>query len=359
MSMNRRTILQVLGGTAIGAGVGSAALRPSGAAALTSRDNLGPKKVWVLQQVSSKAELLKTYRAQIANCRATVPAVGGFGLRIAWSSYVADKTILDAGKMVADENGLEFSFRFMAGRWTPASVLTAMGSSCYATKSSGERFPKPFNSAGSGGNPVFESAYEALLREVATWYDANDVHLLHNSWYAMDWAELNHGIEVRSAAGYSQAAWLTGHQRLIDIWRRVQVDHPNVVMEGPLSGYGPLTALSPKLADHMVAQFGASQRNVVLQANGWGANGQWGAPSATIDQQMDACFSRPLGRAVQAIQPWGGASQYGQYTVQQVQQAIAQAEACASDYMEIYAPTLRSVNGGAVWATPLANWVAA
>lgn len=329
----------------------------------TTTDPLGPRKVWVLQEVTSKSQLLTVYRSQIANCKATVPAVGGFGLRIAWDNYLADKSIIDAGKMIADENGLDFSFRFMAGRHTPAAVLTQMGPNYTHTTPAGELFPKPFASDGSAGNPVFEAAFRALLEDLADWYDANDCHLLHNSWWAMDWAELNHGAEIRAAAGYSQAAWLDGHKRLVTIAAQVQAAHPGIVMEFPLSGYGPVTnannpeqGLSAQIADHMASVFGANKRNLSIQANGWSNAGQWGTTPSN-DALFDVCWSRPLARGVQAIQPWGVSATYPQYTASQITGAIAQATSCDADYMEIYTPTLRSVNGGAAWATPLANWI--
>ena len=44
---------------------------------------------------------------------------------------------------------------------------------------------------------VFLDAYDAYLGKLATWSRANGVKLLHLSWYGQDWAELNHGKEVR------------------------------------------------------------------------------------------------------------------------------------------------------------------
>lgn len=321
-----------------------------------SSDPLGPRRVWVLQQVSSRAEL-QNYASQIANAKQTVPALGGLGVRIAWDAYLRDKSVLDLGKQIADANNLEYSFRFMAGRWTPDAFLSEMGSAYTHTTPAGELFPKPFSSSGGAGNPVFEREFRNLLTELAQWYTNNGCRLLHCSWYAMDWAELNHGAEVRAAAGYSQNAWLEGHKRLITIAREVADQFPGVVMEFPLSGYGPLTTVSPLLADHMVAQFGAGTRRCSMQANGWSNTGQWGAPNQTTDTQMDACFTRPLARGVQAIQPWGVNTTYPQYTATQVAGAVNQAELCDADYMEIYLPSLRSVNGGSVWSAPLQSWV--
>lgn len=317
-------------------------------------DPLGPRRVWAIQQVSSVANL-NTYAAQVANAKATAPALGGFGARIAWDLYTPE--ILPAGKAIADASGLPFSFRFMAGVHTPASLLDAMGPGYTALDADGQRFPLPFGSDGTAGNPVFEAGYRAMLTEVADWYAANGGSLLHCSQYARDWAELNHGLEVRNAPGYTQAAFIEGHRRLITIARDVVAAHPGLVVEFPLSGHGPLTAVSPALADHMVATFGAGTRQCVFQGNGWAHNNRWGAADPNIATQMDACFTRPVARALQAIQAWGGSTTYPQYTLAQVEAALTNADGCSPAYVELYLPTLRSINGGAVWAQPLAAWL--
>ncbi len=326
---------------------------------------LGGRKIWLTQQVSSKSELTG-YRLQIANCKQTVPAITGLSLRMPWNLWANDKTILDLAKQYADENSLEFCFRPMAGRWTPLSVLTAMGTNytfaVTAAAGSNSLAPKPFSSAGVAGNPVFEAAYEALLRELADWYVANDCYLLHNTWHAMDWAELNNGAEVRATPGYTQQRLIDGCKKLIVIGAEVAADYPDIVMEWPLSGYGPLTstsgstpAVSPALADSMVENFGSNQLNCVIQANGWSNSGQWGTTAAN-DLLFDPCWNRPLAHGLQAIQPWGVNSTYPQYTASQIAQALDQARVISANYLEIYLPSLRSVNNGALWATPLLNW---
>lgn len=314
-----------------------------------------PRRVWAIQQVTSVANL-NTYASQVADAKATAPALGGFGARIAWDLYTP--AILPAGKAIADANGLPFSFRFMAGVHTPASMLDAMGAGYTALDVDGQRFPLPFGSDGTPGNPVFEDGFRVILTEVADWYKANGGSLLHCSQYARDWAELNHGLEVRNAPGYSLAAYLEGHRRLIDIAYDVAAAHPGLVVEFPLSGHGPLTNVSPVLADHMVTRFGAGTRRCVFQANGWGINGRWGAADPAVAAQMDACFARPVARALQAIQAWGGSgATFPQYTLAEVQSALSVASGCSPEYLELYLPTLRSVNGGAVWAQPLAEWL--
>jgi hypothetical protein len=311
-------------------------------------------------QVDTVGQVLGTCRAQVADAKVTVPAVSGFSLRFPWSAVdEPDRlgSLLSAGKRVADENGLKFSVRFMAGRSTPQRLLVQMGTAYTASNAAGEVFPTPFRSDGHAGNPYFADAYEALLRRLATWYDANGCTLLHAAWYGMDWAELNHGMEVRSAPGYSQPAWLSAHQGLVDRAAAVQVAHPDVVFEWPMSGYGPLAALSPALTDHIVRRFGASSDKAVIQANGWSHEGQWGAHSPEVDAAMDACFGRPVARGVQAIQGWGGSTQHPQYTRTQIAGALNRARACSARYVELYLPTLLSANGGAAWQVPLASWV--
>lgn len=332
-----------------------------------SVDPLGGRKVWVLQQISSKAEL-QNYRSQIANAKSTVPGITGLSVRMGWNLYANDKTVLDLGKQIAEENDLEFCFRYMAGRWTPAAILTSMGTNytfpCAQIAGSNALAPKPFSTAGVAGNPVFEAAYAALLEELADWYDANDAYLLHCSWFAMDYAELNNGAEVRAAAGYTQQRLIDGHKKLIEIAQDVAAAHPGIVMEFPLSGYGPLTstsgatpAVSPSLADKLVTEFGSNNNKAVIQANGWSNTGQWGTTAAN-DTAFDVCWNRPLAHGVQAIQPWGVSSTYPQYTAAQISNALAQASAVSANYLEVYLPSFRSVNGGAAWAAPIATWKA-
>jgi hypothetical protein len=317
--------------------------------------------VWALEQAETAAEVLGTYRAQVADARNTVPAVSGFSLRFPWSAVDEPRTLgslLSAGKRVADENGLKFSVRFMAGRSTPSRLLAQMGPAYTASSAAGEVFPMPFRSDGTAGNPYFADAYEALLRRLATWYDANGCTLLHAAWYGMEWAELNHGMEIRGAPGYSEPAWLSAHQWLVNRAAAVQADHPDVVFEWPLSGYGPLATMSPALADHIVRMFGAHSNKAVIQANGWSHEGQWGARIPAVDAAMDACFRRPVARGVQAIRGWGESTLHPQYSRAQIARALNRARACSAGYVELYLPTLLSANGGAAWQAPLSDWVA-
>jgi len=321
------------------------------------------RTAYVLQQVSSKTELNNVYASQIADAEATVPALNGFGLRMGWKQYATDTTVLDAGKAIADANGHEFAFRFMAGRHTPTAVLDEMGPNYYYTLGSGERVPKPFGSDGSAGNPVFEVHYRTLVGELLDWSQANDVDLLHLSWYAQDWAELNHGAEVRAAAGYSAAAWLEGHKRLMTIASEERATRPTVAVEWPFSGYGPLPTYTVQLNDHMAALFGAGSLRAYFQGNGWGPNGEWGAPDPTVEGQHDDNFARtsPVNRhGIQAIQPtttWTEADIDLMLAHLNGTPSPAGSEAANASYFELYTPTVRGTSGQR-WADDIAVWVA-
>ena len=95
-------------------------------------------------------------------------------------------------------------------------------------------------------------------------------------WYGQNWAELNHGKEIRSLEGYSFANWLRAHLRLLDMGLAVAGN--DLAVELPFSGYGPLTEAASQFADHVVTKLGPHNQKFYWQANGWGPNGDWGAP---------------------------------------------------------------------------------
>jgi hypothetical protein len=252
---------------------------------------------WVLQQVSSVTEL-RNLRTQI-DAALSLPGVVGLSLRFPWKPVDTNFTLLDEGLAYARAKGKAFSIRFMAGRHTPARVFDA--GSPYYVLASGEKTPSPFYSNGSP-NVVFEQAWDEFVGRLAGWSRANGVKLLHLSWYGQDWAELNHGKEVRSAPGYTQDNWLNSHKRLIEIGARHS--GADLAVEAPLSGYGPLSnGQSAALADKVIASVGADSDRFFIQANGWGPNGDWGAPDATTETQFDQIWSKPVRRGEQAIQP--------------------------------------------------------
>lgn len=298
--------------------------------------------VWALQQQDATPT---SYAAAVADAVATVPSLTGYSVRERWSTLTTAR--LNQAKAIADANGLDFSLRFMAGRWTPANVLAAMPAGHKALTPEGEPFPLPFGANGTPGNPVFEDAFETLLRQLAAWCVTNGITLLHSSWYAMDWAELNHGKELRAAPGYSLDAWTEGHTRLLDIIHAVWLDHPSLVMEVPASGYGPLSSgQAAALIDHGISLFGADSPHLVWQGNGWNDVKIFGQSGSTAEAQFRAtCLTKPVTWGFQAIQPWGASVQptnpLPQLTPAQAAAAFATAEQYDPAYLEIYLPSLR------------------
>jgi hypothetical protein len=282
-----------------------------------------PGGTWVLQQVTS-AQQLQQLRPLLDDALAT-PGVVGFSLRVPWTAIDGDLGLLDAGLGVARAHGVAFSARFMAGRHSPARVLDA--GPTYTV--SGARIPAPFGPDGRP-NAAFEAAYGDAVAALAAWSRANGAPLLHLAWYGQDWAELNHGREVRAAPGYSYDAWLAAHRRLVDV-AVARAGGPGLVLEWPLSGYGPLWPAAGDLADHLVGAFATDPGGVVVQANGWDHDGVWGAPDASVERQMDAALTRPLTRAFQSIQP----------TATRWRETYGVARAKGARYVEVYADSFR------------------
>lgn len=253
---------------------------------------------WVLQQASSPAELARLEAGSLGAALQT-PAIRGFCLRFPWRAADRDFALLEAGLKIARNHKLDFSVRFMAGRHTPARVFDA-GCRYYLSQSSREKVPVPFLEDGAP-NPIFEREYEAYVKRLATWCRAHGVRLLHLAWYGQEWAELNHGAEVRALKGYSFANWLTAHRRLIDIGLCVAGD--DLAVEFPFSGHGPLTDAAPALARHVIAQAGPDSPRFYCQANGWGPGGEWGAPTAATEAAFDRVWTLPIRRGLQMIQP--------------------------------------------------------
>jgi hypothetical protein len=218
-------------------------------------------------------------------------------MRVPWKAIDGDFALLDAGLAVARARGLAFSVRFMAGRHTPSRVFAA---GCPSYLHRGERVPVPFQPEG-GPNTVFEAEYERFVARLAAWCRSHDVRLLHLAWYGQDWAELNHGKEVRAQPGYSYENWLQAHVRLLDIG--LKSAGKDLAIELPFSGYGPLTQAAVDLADHVIERIGASNPIFFCQANGWGPGGDWGAPDVRTEAAFDRVWQRPVCRGQQAIQP--------------------------------------------------------
>lgn len=291
---------------------------------------------WVLQQVpeavgGNPMADLKRLRPKIEAALA-LPGIVGLSIRFPWNQVDLDGTttthqLLDLARTIAGTKQL--AIRFMAGRHTPKRVFDA-GASRFTT--GGKTAPLPWDDA-SGKVQVFLDAYDAYVGKLADWCRANDVHLLHGSWFALDWAELNHGKEVRAVAGYTQDKWMAGHKALINVLCSHRA--PDLAVELPLSGYGPLSGgQSAALADHIVSIVGENSDQFFIQANGWDDTRQWGAPDAATEAQFDAIWKKPLNRGVQMIQPQD-------YDWPKV---YAQADAAGATYGEVYLPSFSAAH---------------
>lgn len=251
-----------------------------------------PDGTWVLQQLCQNTGLarekaideLGVYEAQIRTALRR-PGVVGFSARVPWyqmewtnGNYDDLDDLLAACKTICDEEGKLFSFRLMAGRWTPQHRLDAMdsaggGSGSYTYLASGERVPKPFRSNGTAGNPVFEAAYQAIHAHIKAWSatNGNCIKILHMPWYGWKWAEIMHGTEITLEPGYSYAAWRDGHYALIDIAESLATS--TLPVEFPMSGHfaqpvGNTAALN--ILDRFVAKFGSWSDRLWVQGNGHG-----------------------------------------------------------------------------------------
>ena len=257
---------------------------------------------WVLQQVSSLQELEQA-RSMLGVALAT-PALRGFSLRTPWKAIDADFALLDAGLALAKERKLAFAVRFMAGRHTPARVFEA-GSPYYWRAE--EKVPVPFLPDGSP-NSIFEMEYKKFVERLAMWCRSHSVPLLHLAWYGQDWAELNHGQEVRAAKGYKYENWLRAHMRIIDI--ALGTADRRLATELPFSGHGPLTDAAMRFTDYVVSEIGGWNPVFFCQANGWGPRGEWGAPDEDTEVAFDRVWAKPICRGLQMIQPqdydWAG-----------------------------------------------------
>jgi hypothetical protein len=297
---------------------------PSAATGAHSSNALAISGTWVLQQVSSPGELSRLSESVLKPALAT-PGLRGFCLRVPWQAIGTNFNLLDQGLLMARANHLAYSLRFMAGRHTPEPVF-ADGCRFYRSERSREKVPAPFLEDGSP-NLVFEKHYEVLVSRLAGWCRTNQVRLLHLAWYGQEWAELNHGKEVRALKGYTYENWLRAHQRLLDIGLKHSGD--DLTVEFPFSGHGPLTDAAVALAEYVIQKNGPRNQNFYCQANGWGPNGDWGAPSAEVEKAFDRVWALPICRGQQAIQP-------ADYDWKVLYQKLYENHAT---YCEVYAPS--------------------
>lgn len=268
---------------------------------------------WVLQQVSSATEL-NNYKSQITQAL-DAKGTTGLSVRFPWnkadlSGADSSNALLDASrKMVDDYNTAHpganklLSIRFMAGRHTPTRVFDA-GAKYYIINGS-EKVGIPWGSTSTttyAPNSVWVTEYDKYVGKLAAWSKSHNVHLLHLSWWAQDWAELNYGAEVRAVAGFSYNNWLAGHKEIIDIGVKYADD--SLTVEAPLSGYGPLAnGPSAALADYIISKVGQNSSKFYVQANGWNETQEWGAPDLTTENQFRKIWDKPIKRGLQMIQP--------------------------------------------------------
>jgi hypothetical protein len=309
MLCSRRTVLAALPGIL-------AAQKPSAVSG-----------VWVLQQVSGLQEFERggpTLAAALGT-----PALRGFSLRTPWTAIDNDLAPLEAGLALARKHKLSFAVRFMAGRHTPARVFEA-GSPFYLRGR--QKVPVPFLPDGSP-NTIFETEYKRFAARLAQWCRAKSAPLLHMAWYGQDWAELNHGQEVRAAKGYRYENWLRAHLRLIDI--ALETADKALATELPFSGHGPLTDAVLRFADYVLSEIGGWNPVFFCQANGWGPQGEWGAPDEDTEAAFDKVWTKPICRGLQMIQPQD-------YDWPAVFRRLYDTKAT---YCEIYAPSFTKQHG--------------
>jgi hypothetical protein len=283
---------------------------------------------WVLQQAGSIQELEQLRPA--LDAALSTPHLRGLSLRTSWKALDSDFALLDAGRALARRHSLSFAVRFMAGRHTPAHVFEA-GSPFYLRN--GEKVPVPFLPDGAP-NTFFEADYKQLVVRLASWCRSNSAPLLHLAWYGQDWAELNHGIDVRAAKGYSYENWLTAHLRLIDI--AIATADRKLSTELPFSGHGPLTDVAMRFADYVVGEIGGWNPLFFCQANGWGPRGEWGAPNQDTEDAFDRVWKKPVCRGLQMIQP----QDYDWTAV------FARLYQTLATYCEVYAPSFALAHAG-------------
>jgi hypothetical protein len=307
----RRTVLEA------GVAAATAAIfgpRPAAGAFVTNADAV--KGTWVLLQASSVAELDNAMAGALGRALST-PHIVGFSHRVTWESIDQDFSLLQRGYDIATSRGLLYSPRFMAGRWTPDRVFSA-GCPYYLKSGTNEKVPRPFNTDGSP-NIIFENEWNAFVGRLEGWCRNHGIRLMHLAWYGQDWAELNHGAEVRALQGYTYAHWLNAHQRLLGLG----LTHADayLAVEFPFSGYGPLSSntgspVARDLAAYVINSIGVCRPRFFCQANGWGPTGDWGAPTAETEAAFDSdVWPKQLYRGQQMIQPqdydnWPGIFQH-------------------------------------------------
>ena len=160
---------------------------------------------WVLQQVTSREELDRLLPTTLVPALET-PAIRGFSMRVPWRAIDGDFALLDAGLAVARRRpGLLGPVHGRASY--PRPRLRGRLPVVPAPRRAGPR-AVPAHGAPNAG---LRGRVRAVRRPPGGLVPAHGVRLLHLAWYGQDWAELNHGKEVRARPGYSYANWLRAH----------------------------------------------------------------------------------------------------------------------------------------------------
>jgi hypothetical protein len=304
----------------------SATPPPSAAAELETQIS----GTWVLDQVMSLSDLQRA-EPTIALGLA-IPGVRGFSLRTGWNIIDQSFSLLDAGLAFARTHQAAFSVRFMAGVYTPARVFAA-GSPSYID-ATGKRVPLPFTATG-GPNVAFESAYDAFVGRLADWARSNGVRLVHLSNFGEKYSELNYNRQVRSAPGFSVSAFISAEEQLANIG--LKYAGPDLALELPMSGSGPLLQVVPPLVSHIAQEDTSDHDLLIIQANGWGPAGYW-SNSAATGHDLDSVFATSVPRALQMIQS-------GNYDWSTLYAAARQIRAI---YVEVYAGSFLGSASGAL-----------
>lgn len=176
----------------------------------------------------------------------TTPDVTGFCVRVGLvdlydSSGNFASDLLDYAKAKADANGLKFAFRIMAGRYTPPRVFDTLGARSYVdSRVTPLRSPVPFNTDGTQETIFGPWLIAAIQNELSSWATTNGASILHGSWYACQFSEVNLDDEMSQLQGYNYNTWLAAHNAITDAMGSVMT--LETAVEVPLSGNGCTTA---------------------------------------------------------------------------------------------------------------------
>lgn len=254
---------------------------------------------YVLEQVSSVAGLSALDRAIGFD-------VQGASIRVPLSS-LTNFDIVTAAKAKCDAQGWDLALRWMFGRWMPANADVGR---TYPVSGGSGKAPVPFNTDGTPNVKAIDY-YVGQTERIAAECRRQGLTILHQPWFGRDWAEIANGADMRALAGYSYANWYTPHQMLFDA--TIHLAGPDLVMEWPMSGAGPLTGNAPFIRDmtnHMLEVVGPNSPYLFVQANGvndgthgGASRGVYGAPDATTETTKRRDTNAAVARGSQAIQP--------------------------------------------------------